>query len=247
MSTPSASPNRTSSASFGVRPVAGSATPGALMPLRSPSTLPCTTVVRISSPSLDITRRTMRPSSSSRSCPDRTARASGAYDVDTRPGVPSKSPVAMRSFIAALQRDRGAPGKATRPDLRAAEVLQHGNGAAGPIGSRSQACIGGAVCLVRTVREIEPEHIDAREHQLVEDVIAVAGRSEGGDDLRVAHRPSAYNRVRHGPNHPRAGGGVSRPAASAAPRQCSRRSRPRAGRRTCLSCNRHRPACCGRS
>ena len=93
----------------------------------------------------------------------------------------------MRHFITALQRDGGAPGKPTRPDLRAAQILQHGNGAAGPIRSRTQACIGGAMCLVRTVREIEPEHVDAREHQLVEDVIAVAGRSEGGDDLRVAH------------------------------------------------------------
>ena len=54
MSTPSDRPNFRSSMSFGVIADAGSGTPGALMPLCSPSSPPSTTVVWISVPSVAV-------------------------------------------------------------------------------------------------------------------------------------------------------------------------------------------------
>ena len=72
MSTPSDSPNFRSSMSFGVIADAGSGTPGALMPLCSPSSPPSTTVVSISLPSVPSTRSSTRPSASSSRSPGRT-------------------------------------------------------------------------------------------------------------------------------------------------------------------------------
>ena len=76
-STPSARPKARSRASFSVTPEAGSGTPGALMPLCSPSSLPKITVVVISRSVADSTRSSTCPSSSSRRSPAPTALASG--------------------------------------------------------------------------------------------------------------------------------------------------------------------------
>ena len=76
-STPSASPNARSRASFSVTPEAGSGTPGALMPLCWPSRLPNITVVVITRSVADSTRNSTWPSSSSRRSPAATALASG--------------------------------------------------------------------------------------------------------------------------------------------------------------------------
>ena len=83
--------------SFGVSAEAGSATPGRLIPLCSPSGPPPTTVVVAVVPSDDSTRSSMRPSSRSSRSPCRTDLARPAKVVDTRPGPPTKSPVAISS------------------------------------------------------------------------------------------------------------------------------------------------------
>ena len=72
-STPARTPNARSALSLLVSPEAGSGTPGALIPLCSPSTPPSTTTLRICWRSLDSTRSSIRPSSSSSVSPGFTS------------------------------------------------------------------------------------------------------------------------------------------------------------------------------
>ena len=248
MSTPSASPNRTSSASFGRQTRrrqrhAGGVDPLALAERRAVHHASCESPRHHSrSPA---GRSGRRPAAGPGPAGRRAPAARRSWRPD--PGCPRNH--RWRSqFITAPQRDRGAAREAARPDLRAAQVLQHGNDAPGPIRSRTQPRIGRGVCLVRTVREIEPEHVDAREHQLVErrhrcrwPARAWRRSSCGayGPQLTIGF---VMGQIIHD-----AGGSVSRRAASAHRRGRSRRSKPRDARRTCRSCSRHPLACCDRS
>ena len=72
-STPARTPKSRSTRSFGVSPPDGNRTPGALMPLCSPSIPPNTTVVRMPDASVSSTRSCNLPSSSSRVSPGCTA------------------------------------------------------------------------------------------------------------------------------------------------------------------------------
>ena len=121
--------------SFGVSAEAGSATPGRLMPLCSPSGPPPTTVVVAVVPSDDSTRSSMRPSSSSSRSPGRTDLARPAKVVETRPGPPTKSPVAISSGRAGHEVDGLAVDQLAGADLRARQVLQDGDV---PAGARSR-------------------------------------------------------------------------------------------------------------
>ena len=116
MSTPRDKPKARSWASFSVSPEAGKATPGALMPLCSPSWLPWTTVVLISVPSVASTRRTTRPSSSSNSRPGVTLRASGASCRVDHAGLPNLVAGHDSQRLASLQGNGCAAGQPARPD-----------------------------------------------------------------------------------------------------------------------------------
>ena len=74
------------------------------MPLCSPSAPPCTTVVRISAPSVDSTRSSMNPSASSSRSPGFTRARVPRMSVEIRPGPPGAVPVAMRSVRPASSR-----------------------------------------------------------------------------------------------------------------------------------------------
>ena len=75
----------------------------------------------------------------------------------------------------------------TRADLRPAEILQDGNRATRLGGRLADACDDLAVRLLRPVREVQTEHVDPRPHEFPNPLLAVGGRAERGNDLRVSH------------------------------------------------------------
>ena len=159
-STPSERPNRRSSASLGVSAEAGSATPGALMPLC------CAERRAVDYGGVDrgsrrvdrhATRRGRRPAAD----PDHGARRAPvrAYVVDTRPGPPSKSPVVDHQRVADGQRDGRAPGQPSGSNLRTTQILEDGHGPSRPLRGLAHACVAGRVRVVRAVREIQPHDV----------------------------------------------------------------------------------------
>ena len=187
-STPWAIPNCRSSTSFSVRLEAGSVTPGALMPLCSPSGPPLRTVgddlvaVAYARPAARASRR--RAGDGRRGAP--TAPAARRSSTRARPadevarGDAQRRPVLELDGAAALER-AGA-------DLRAAQVLQDGHDRAP---SRSAAArmrrTTARVRLVRAVREVEAEDVDAGGDEVVELRRRCHRRADRGDDLRVSH------------------------------------------------------------
>ena len=61
-------------------------------------------------------------------------------------------------------------GERVQPHLRPAEVLQNGDVALHLAAQRPDVGKDGAVFLVRAVREVEAEHIDARLEELAQDL-----------------------------------------------------------------------------
>ena len=114
MSTPSARPNRRSSMSFGVMADAGSGTPGALMPLCSPSSPPSTTVRRFSvplgrlDPQLDQAVGEQQPVARRHALRQPFERRRDA------PGPPTKSPVAIASVVAGRRAESAGRLRAAR-------------------------------------------------------------------------------------------------------------------------------------
>ena len=127
-------PGRTcrSSMSFGVIADAGSGTPGALIPLCSPSSPPSTTVVWISVPSVDSTRSSIRPSESSRRSPGRTLRARPSNVGRDASGFADEVPGADPQRVAGLQRSGLSIDERAGSDLRPAQILQDRDLAAAP-------------------------------------------------------------------------------------------------------------------
>ena len=107
----------------GHRRMPGSATPGALMPLCSPSQPPVTTTVVSSSGAVSMTRSSRRPSSMKQAI----ARPGRAHQL----GVGREDPPALGRQIARAdaqllslaQAQRAAARDRSRPDLRAAQIL----------------------------------------------------------------------------------------------------------------------------
>ena len=202
MSTPSDRPNCRSSTSFGVIADAGSATPGALMPLCSPSAPPSTTVV------CDLacrrSRRRAARSGRRRAAADRpacTLRARPSNVVEMRPGPPTKSPVAMRERVARRRASIGRPpssGRCGSSDRRDPAGSRR-RGRRAPRRARTRANVA-RVRLVRAVREIQADDVDAGGDQRVEHRVGVAGRPDRGDDLGVPHVESDFN---YGPDRSR--------------------------------------------
>ena len=77
--------------------------------------------------------------------------------------LPGLSPAAMRSVCPGVERQRLPAFERAGPDLRAAQVLHHRHGAAGRRGGIADGRIVPGVRLVRSVREVQPEDIDAGE------------------------------------------------------------------------------------
>ena len=181
---------RRSASSFVVNADAGSATPGALMPLCSARAPPYTTTDEISPPPAFSTRSSIRPSSSSRRSPGRTMLGEpgvGCEDGGARLDEAYSAAGHDPQRVPGAQIDRVTVGQRARPDLRATEILQDGDVPAHSPGGGADALERRQVGLVRPVREVQPNDVHARRDQLVEHRVVVAGGAQRGDDLRVAH------------------------------------------------------------
>ena len=84
-----------------------------------------------------------------------------------------------------MELERLAAAETARADLGSAEILKDGDVPAGARGRFPYRVVGPPVRLVRPVREVEPEHVDAAGDERVEDLGRAAGRTERGDDLGV--------------------------------------------------------------
>src|SRR5262249_27852123 len=84
--------------------------------------------------------------------------------------------------------DRPAGRQAAGADLRAAEVLEHGDLPPRPLRRRADSRVGVALRLLRAVREVETEDVGAGGNQRVEHVVGAARRADRRHDLGVSHR-----------------------------------------------------------
>ena len=89
--------------------------------------------------------------------------------------------------LARREHDRLAAGESTGADLRAAKILENRDLAAGAAGRGPDSRERRRLRLVSTVREVQAEDVGAGGDERVEGRLGVAGRPDGGDDLRVAH------------------------------------------------------------
>ena len=103
-----------------------------------------------------------------------------------RPAGRTSSPMAIVSGVAGGELERLAADEAAGPNLRAAQVLQDGHLAAGPLAA-SRIWWNSAACSLRAVREVQAEDVHPGSDQRVEHGGLAAGGAEGGDDLGVAH------------------------------------------------------------
>ena len=190
-STPSDSPKRRSSASFGVIADAGRCTPGAVMPLCSPSA-PAVDDGRLNlagrrSPS---TRSSISPSASSRRSPG--GRSARGHRMSWRRGPGRRC---RRRWRSSAVRRRAARSAGRLRACRSGSSDRRDPAESPPPGRRAAPRRGRAryvarVRLVRAVREIQPDDVDARGDERVEHRVGVARRSDGGDDLGVPHSQS---------------------------------------------------------
>ena len=197
-STPARTPNARSALSFSVRPDAGSGTPGALMPLCSPSTPPSTTTVRICwrSPSID----------AQLDAPVVEQQRVAGLDERRQVFVAGRHPSGCaeevadgdHQLVAVRERERRMVAQQAGADLGAAQVLQQRDAAAGLGRQRADARHHLAVRLVRAVREVQAEDVHAGRDQLAQRRFAARGRSDRGDDLRPPHSGSHCNAGRGG-------------------------------------------------
>ena len=171
----------------------GSVTPGALMPLCSPSVAPWTTTVVSSSADRATTFNSIRPSSSRRRAPGFADRISSAKRSEDAPGAARGVTMRDAKLVARLQRNRRATNERPGPDLGTAQVLHDRDVAARLPRHFADPPERFRVGLVRPVREVEAEDVHARRDQRVEDLGAVAGRTNGGDDLRLTHSSIAIS------------------------------------------------------
>ena len=167
------------------------------MPLCSPSAPPSTTVVWISVPSVRVDPQLdQRRRRAAAGRPARTPRASPANVVDTRPGSPTKSPVAMRSVSPGVSCERPAAFEPAGADLRTAEILQDrdlASGARSPPRGRARTsppCDSCVPCEKFRRTMSVPAAISASSI-----VVGIAGGADGGDDLRVAHGLESTSRL----------------------------------------------------
>ena len=113
----------------------------------------------------------------------------------------SRAPVARRA------------GERAGADLRALQVLQEGQRLAPLPGGRAQAVDARGVLVQRAVGEVQPGDVHPGVQQGGEHVRGVAGRPDGGDDLRFPHLPRPPRRRAHHYTQ-RAPDGAPGPAAS---------------------------------
>ena len=89
--------------------------------------------------------------------------------------------------LALLQLQRPIAGERAGANLRSAQILHDADVPAGARGNLADVGEGLGMGLVRAVREVEPEHIDAGGHERGEHFAASARRTDGGDDFGVTH------------------------------------------------------------
>jgi len=81
-----------------------------------------------------------------------------------------------------------AVAQRTDPQLRAGQVLQHGDRPSGAPGGIAHAANRLGVLVERSVRVVQPRDVHAGLHHAQQRLRLARGRSDGGDDLRAAHR-----------------------------------------------------------
>ena len=173
--------------SFSVSAEGGSATPGALIPLCPPSAPPWTTTTSRpaagSSNDLELDAPVVEQQAIAR------LRRSHELGVGSEDAARLARRVARADDerLALFQRQRPIAGERAGADLRSAQILHDADMPAGVRGNLADVGEGLGMGLVRAVREVEPEHIDAGGHERVEHVAASARRTDGGDDFGVAH------------------------------------------------------------
>ena len=142
------------------------------------------------------------------------------------PARPTRSPVAMRSVVAAPRVGIGVRLRAAGADLRAAQILQDRDlRVPRPPRPRGRGANVGAWRLVRAVREVQTEDVDAGGDERVEHRVVVAGRSDRGDDLRVPHVESDLN---YGADRSGTPSNAISPRSTGRATRCSRTSPARA-------------------
>ena len=77
------------------------------------------------------------------------------------------------------------------PQLRAGQVLEDRDRAAGAVGGVAHALRGLGVLLGAAVGEVQPGDVHPRVDHLDEDLGVARGGADGGDDLRAAHKRAA--------------------------------------------------------
>ena len=186
-STPSARPNRRSASSLSVIHDAGKRTPGALIPLCSPSGPPVTTTVVNWPSAAPVTRSSIFPSSSSSRSPGRADRINSTNVVETRPGPPTSSPGTIRSCSPFTEGDRPTAGERAGSNFRPAEILHDGHSSPGPARDLANRSVHRRVRVVRAVRKVEAKEIDAGQQQRFEHLRAVRCRTDRRNHFGVPH------------------------------------------------------------
>src|SRR6185436_11232666 len=99
------------------------------------------------------------------------------------------------------QRDRHPAVQPPGPDLWAAQILHDGGAQTSALAGAANECKDGPVGLVRAVRKVQPEQIDAGDEERVDLLRGVARWTYSRDDLRVTHGPPVRKspRDRRGP------------------------------------------------
>ena len=115
-----------------------------------------------------------------RCTPDRP-RAPGRTATDRRPE--HRRPRAPRSPSATLTSSGKSPRRSFGPPRSASTAMS------GPVRARAAHPLG--LRARRSVRQIDPQDVDARVQQPLERARRILSRSDGGDDLRAAARQAA--------------------------------------------------------
>ena len=92
-----------------------------------------------------------------------------------------------RQPFALSQLDRLTALHASSANLGTAEILENGHDTISTLGGRADPPVRPLMRLVRPVREVQPDAVDARRDHRVEHGVVVALWTDGGEDLRMTH------------------------------------------------------------
>ena len=183
-STPSSRPKARSSRSLAVSGERSSAVSGRLTPLRLLIVPPTTTLASIASASSETASSRTRPSSISSAAPGRIALKISGCGSGIASLPPSSRPSTKRTRLAGRDLDLAVLDQAD-PDLGALQVLQNGDRAAGLALERTDRGVDLAVVVMRSMAEVQPEHVGSGQEQLAQPLRRRAGRPDGRNDLGV--------------------------------------------------------------